>query len=57
MSPRKIRWWEYIFLVFCKTKISVDIACSTEDYSVAVYYRRMFGKVYVVKMETIKSKL
>ena len=45
------KWWQRLLLPFCRTKISVDIASSPQDYSVACYYKVLFKRVHVIKFE------
>ncbi len=51
MKTTKIKWYEKILLMFCKTNISVDIE---NDVTAKCYLKKLFGKTFIVDIEIKK---
>lgn len=50
-----LTWWEKLLLffkLFKPTQVSIDY-CSSKDKTVKLYWKRLFGKFYVVNEEII----
>ena len=53
MEFKPISKWELFLLKFKLATVAIDI--SDEDYPVKLYYKFMFGKLYVVKVKRIQD--
>ena len=45
------KWWEKISLFFIPCYVAIDIG--NDDKNCAVFYKKMFGKVYIVGQEIL----
>ena len=43
------KWWEKILLPFCITYVALDIGGNDEEW--AVFYKNLFGKIYIIRDE------
>jgi hypothetical protein len=51
-KPVPVAWWRRFFLLFKRTHISVDLGHG-QDYGVKCYFKRLGGKIHVIRWETI----
>ncbi len=50
---KEIKWWIRFLLLFKKYIVSVDMGKKGEDETVYVYYKKLNGKTYILKVRNL----